>query len=74
MQRHVHQSGLPSSDELDPHRIIDWFQRRWNVDAPDLPAATRARGFATLRSFIHAARGSYLHDRYQQLIRLRMLP
>ncbi|MFE4922335.1 TfuA-like protein [Streptomyces sp. NPDC056661] len=73
IQRRVHESGLPSGDELDPHRIINWFQRRWNVDAQDLPAAARARGFTTLRSFLRAARGSYLHDRYRQSIRLRML-
>ncbi|MFJ7306067.1 TfuA-like protein [Streptomyces sp. NPDC099088] len=61
------------NEEVDPQRVIDWFQRRWNVEASDFPAAARARGFDTLRSFLRAARKSYLYDRHRQLIHLRMV-
>ncbi|TCC34921.1 TfuA-like protein [Kribbella sindirgiensis] len=64
-------SHTPVPDhELDPQRVIDWFRRRWCVDAADFLPMMRARGFDSTRSFLRAARPYYLFDRYHQPIHL----
>ncbi|MFJ7305229.1 TfuA-like protein [Streptomyces sp. NPDC099088] len=61
-------------DEIDPARIVEWFQRRWDVTARDFPSMVRARGFSSVISFVQAARPFYLFDRHLQNIELRMNP